>query len=364
MIKVLHIVYIMNRGGQETLVMNLLRNIDRQNVHFDILSLSHGRGDYDDEIVSLGSSVLHLSGKQSFFRDLVCFFRSHRDYDIIHIHNRHAYSVLLQMTAARLAGYRKFVVHSHSSDAPRKGLHMLCRWLLSFFRFEKVACSGLAARWLFGKAAKVRILRNGIDVDAFRFDMCARSAMRESLGIGNRRAVLHVGRFCEMKNHRFILEVFAELMKLDPDSVLLLAGEGELMEPMQALAVEKGIAGNVMFLGLRPDIPELMSAADVFLFPSIYEGLPLTLVEAQCSGLECHISDTISDESVISDLCHVHSLDTAPQEWARCILESCRKKDTPGNREAAPGAVISHGFDIRSVARELEDFYFIILRIG
>lgn len=201
--------------------------------------------------------------------------------------------------------------------------------------------------------APYQIINNAIDVAAYSYDPEKRIEMRQKLGLENELIVGHVGRFNPQKNHPFLLDIFAALPKKEPDAVLLLAGGGEDMTKIQAKAQILGIAERVRFLGVRSDVADLMQAMDVFVFPSLYEGLPVTMVEAQAAGLPCLISDKIPPECILTNgLVDVLPLSAEPKTWAATILE---KKNFP--RSDRRSEIAAHGFDITTEAVKLQKFY-------
>ena len=216
-------------------------------------------------------------------------------------------------------------------------------------------CGIDSGRWLYGAQNESRfiMLNNAIDAAAYTYDPAKRTDAWQRLGLGDELVVGHVGRFNPQKNHPFLLEIFTELLKKEPNAVLLLVGGGEDMPKMQAKTQALGIAGHVRFLGVRNDVAELMQAMDVFVFPSLYEGLPVTMVEAQAAGLPCVISDKVPPECILTDgLVDIMPLSVAPDAWAEKILE---KRDTP--RTDHRSEIAAHGFDITTEAVKLQEFY-------
>ena len=214
------------------------------------------------------------------------------------------------------------------------------------------ACGKDAGDWMFG-GAPFEIINNAIDVAVYAYNAEARSKIRAELELGDKLVIGHVGRFSPQKNHPFLLEIFAALLKKEPDAVLLLVGGGEDMPKMQVKAHALGIAEHVRFLGVRSDVADLMQAMDVFVFPSLYEGLPVTMVEAQAAGLPCVISDKVPPECILTDgLVDILPLSAEPETWAAKILE---KKNFP--RTDHRNEIAAHGFDITTEAIKLQEFY-------
>lgn len=360
--RVLHVVDSMNRGGQETLIMNIYRCIDRSCLQFDFLVSDTAPGDYDAEIRELGGRILFQpqSGKSIPHvtpllnaGKLYGFLKSVRkDYIAVHFHNHHAYSSLLQVVPARLAHMGNVILHSHNNSGPHPFVHRLVRPLLNSFRFIRFSCSDKASEWMYS-GREARMVRNGVLTENFRFNEPARSALRKELGLDGRKVILHVGRFTRQKNHGMLIDIFNAVHRLDSTAHLVLVGRGETedstIEKIRSLNLESAVS----VLGVREDIAELMSACDLFLLPSLHEGLPVVLVEAQANGIPVLCSDVITSESVLAENLLMLPLSASPEEWAACALELLRS----GHAAENCGEVAARGFDIKQVAMELQDFY-------
>lgn len=301
MLRVAQVMGQMNGGGVEAVVMNYYRNIDRDKVQFDFIVDSNSERIPLEEIEALGGRVFvvpqlkHLTQHQKALQDL---FGRER-WAIVHSH-RNALSVF-PLKVARNAKVPVRIAHSHSTSG--KGEHVrnaMKRSLRPFanrYPTHRFACSKHAGEWLFGKGASFEVIYNAIDLDAFAFDASVRAAERAALGIACDQLVLgHVGRFMTQKNHAFLFRAFARLCELRSDCVLVCAGEGELKRSLERLADDLGLSGRIRFLGQRSDIERLYQAFDVFVLPSIYEGLGLVAIEAQAAGLPCFVSDVCPDE--------------------------------------------------------------------
>ena len=353
-IRILHIVTYMGRGGLETMLMNYYRAIDRTKVQFDFLTHRDFRADYDDEIEALGGKIYRLPNLNPFGRSylgaLDRFFREHPEYRIVHSHLDCMSAIPLK--AAKKHGVPVRIAHSHSSRQDRDlkyPLKLLFKRRISGQATQLFACGKEAGKWMFG-TDDFRVLNNAIDAERYRFDPVVRQEVRRELGIpADAPVVGHVGRFMAPKNHCFLLRIFAEL----PDHArLLLVGDGELRAENEQLAEELGIRDRVIFAGLRSDVDRMLQAMDVFVFPSLYEGLPLSVIEAQAAGLPCLISDKVPIECKKTDLVSQIPLDASPAEWAETVLSAAEapRGDTLAQiREA--------GFDIRANAEWLQNYY-------
>ena len=357
-LRVLQVVTKMERGGLETFVMNMYRNIDRTRVQFDFLCHRDGRFAYDDEIEALGGRIYCVPRCNPldlrYLRTVDEFFVEH-SYRVVHSHINCMSA--LPLAAARRHGVTVRIAHSHSSRQDRDykyPLKLVCKRFIRREATDLFACSVEAGRWMFG-AGGFTVVHNAIDVDTYVFDEARRERVRAGLGIASSAPVVgHAGRFSPVKNHTFILEIFAELLRLRPDAILLLAGDGELRPDIERRAGRLGISDSVRFLGVRSDVPDLMRSMDAFLMPSIYEGLPLVLVEAQASGLPCVISDSIPHDcdlegSFIARL----SISSSAEQWAEALIEAFGKTV----RSDGANFVRKAGFDARETASWLQDFY-------
>lgn len=353
-IRMLHIVTYMGRGGLETMLMNYYRAIDRAKVQFDFLTHRDFRADYDDEIEALGGKIFRLPNLNPFSRSylgaLDRFFREHPEYRIVHSHLDCMSAIPLK--AAKKHGVPVRIAHSHSSRQDRDlkyPLKLLFKRSIPGQATQLFACGKEAGKWMFG-TDDFRVLNNAIDAERYRFDPVVRQEVRRELGIpADAPVVGHVGRFMAPKNHGFLLRIFAEL----PDHArLLLVGDGELLAENERLAEELGVRDRVIFAGLRSDVDRMLQAMDVFVFPSLYEGLPLSVIEAQAAGLPCLISDKVPIECKKTDLVTQIPLDASPAEWAEAVLSAA---------EAPRGDTLAQiretGFDIRANAEWLQNYY-------
>lgn len=356
-IRILHVVTYMGRGGLETMIMNYYRHVDRSQVQFDFLVHRDFRADYDDEIESLGGRIFRLpqlipwSG--SYNNALNRFFASHPEYKIVHVHQDCLSSVILK--AAKKQGVPVRIAHSHSSSQD-KNLKYLVKLFykrqIPVFATQLFACGKEAGDWMFG-GAPFHVINNAIDTRKYTYSPARSRNMRQQLGIREDAYVVgHVGRFNTVKNHTFLLDAFSELKKKNPDAVLLLVGEGDLRGEMEKKAATLGLKDSVIFTGMRTDVPDLMQAMDCFVFPSLYEGIPVTLIEAQASGLPCVISDAVPAESQKTTLVERIALTDGAAVWADQIL-----KHRGDVRPNTGSAIAEAGYDIVSNAQWLLNYY-------
>lgn len=363
-IRVLHVIGIMNRGGAETMIMNLYRHIDRSKVQFDFVENSREPAAFDEEILDLGGRIYrcpHYNGKKHFtyvkwWND---FFKAHpKEYPIVHGHLGSTAAIYLSI-AKKYGAYA--IAHSHSSGTD----HSLRSYLYQMMSYNTrnvadyfFACSEAAGKDRFGRKVisgdHYAVLNNAIDVNQFSYNSRVREVVRDELGIGqNQLVVSHIGRYTKEKNHEFILKIFSELRKLGLGARLLMIGDGTLRTHIMQMAEQASLSSDVIFTGVRSDVERLMQAMDVFVLPSLYEGLPVTMVEAQAAGLPCIISDKVPPECILTEgLVDVMPLSASPGAWAEKILA---KRAIPRTDRRAE--IAAHGFDITTEAVKLQEFY-------
>lgn len=357
-IRVLQVVTHMNRGGLETMLMNYYRNIDRNKIQFDFLTHrpENEKKDYDDEIRSLGGKIYHMPVlnpfSRSYMKALDDFFKEHKEYKIVHSHLDCLSAYPLKM--AKKNGVPVRIAHSHNTSQEKNLKYLIkdySKKQIPKYATHLFACGKEAGEWMFGKH-KFQIMNNAIDAKKFIYNEEVRKQKRQELGLENKFVIGHVGRFNLQKNHEFLIRCFKDFVKTNKDAVLILIGNGELQDKIKQQVKEYQIEDNVKFLGLREDISQLLQAMDVFVFPSLFEGLPVTLIEAQAAGLPCVISDMITDEIMITDSISKISLDGDIQKWNQMILKYKGMK-----RKNTMSEIVAHGFDIEKNARWLEEFY-------
>lgn len=333
-VRILHVVGGMDRGGVETWLMHILHHIDRDRYRMDFLVHTTKHCAYDDEIRALGCEIipcLHPSRPWRYARNFLRILRERTPYDVVHSHVHHFSGLVLKL--AHRAGVPARIAHSHNDTAsveararlPRRLYTRLTgRWIVRHATLG-LAASPRAAASLYGPSwggnPGRRILYYGIDLSPFRASP-DRAAVRQEMGIPTNAFVLgHVGRFCEQKNHTFLLEIASELAQNQPDMYLLLVGDGPLRPQIERKAAALRLAGRVIFAGVRPDVPRLMlGCMDAFVFPSCFEGLGLAVVEAQAAGLPCVISDVIpEDVDIVKPLIQRVDLGQPVSVWVRAL---------------------------------------------
>jgi len=344
-------------AGLEMMIMNLYRNLDRERFQFDFVVTDPGRSRFDGEIEARGGVIHRLPNRSrhplAYYWALKALLAG-QTYRIFHC-NTNSAGAFLDLLAAKRAGVPVRICHSHSSNCLLRGQHRLFKGLLPRVVTHRLACSAKAARWMFGRQAPdCTVLRNGIDLDRFRFDPAARDRIRRELPWPDPLLFGHVGNFQTIKNQTFVLDVFAEIVRRHPDAGLLLIGDGPERPRVQAKAAGLGLSASVRFLGNVANVHEYLQAMDGMIFPSRFEGFGLVLVEAQAAGLPVLASDVVPGEVALSDFIQFASLDAAPEAWAtRLLAQVAERRD----RGIGSQRVRQAGFDIREQAKWLEGFY-------
>jgi len=347
---------IMNRGGIESFMMNYFRYIDRKRVQIDFVVHGYEKGSYDEEIEQRGGKIYHVPTKSKhpiiYRRELKKIF-STGEYSIVHSHVDAMSCWILKM--AKQCNVPVRIAHSHNTDhlttnrvkyfineQARKNIHK--------YATHCFACSEAAGKWLFG-SIDFKVIPNAINLEKFRYDDTQREALRRELGIPADALVLgHVGRFDTQKNHVFLVRVFKEVSQINKEAVLLLIGEGWMEPQIRELARQEKLEDRVLFLGSRSDVNRLYNAMDCYVFPSLFEGLGVVLIEAQSNGLPCFVSDRVTKEV---DVTHtVKFLPLNEKAWIDALVGIKQTARLDTNKE-----IQNAGYDISSVAKDLEDLY-------
>ena len=355
--RVLQVVTIMNRGGIETMIMNHYRAIDRTKIQFDFLVHRQDRGDYDDEIDQLGGRIYRAFPIRpwkyiQYFKWLKDFFHQHHNYIAVHSHIHENSGFVFKY--ANLYNIKNLLCTSHIAIkfiVFKIIFRLYAKYYLNKYCSKRLACGDMAGKYLYGNKS-FTVIKNAINTSDFVFNKNIRNQIRAELGITNNFVIGNVARFSPQKNHKFILNLFKEFLSIDNNAILVLVGGGENEKDIKELAVQYGISGNIKFLGLRKDINRLLQSFDIFLFPSLYEGLPVSIIEAQAAGLPCILSDTIDSETAITSNVEFHSLNAPISEWTNAILDkkTFRRVDTTSE-------IVDAGYDVIQNAKLLYRLY-------
>lgn len=354
-IRVLHIVGAMYPGGYENFIMNLYENIDREKLQFDMVV--HGRkpNDYVEKIQSMGGRVYELPRlTKKPVKSLKMLYELVRknQYKAVIRHTPNALTVP-QLWAAKKAGAFT-ICHSHNETDPKKFLHKVGKLWIPFSVDDRFACSEKAGIWMFGKK-DYRVIHNAIDLNKFSYSPSKADQVKEEFGLQGKHIYGHIANFIASKNHMFLLEIYKKIAELDPKAVFFCLGEGDLRPEIEAKRKELQLEDRVILTGTRFDAENFMSAFGVLIFPSFFEGLPLTLIEAQAAGLQCLISDTITKDVVVSsDLIHAKSLEEDAESWARAAV--ALYQNPPVGRECQKESIRKAGYDVQELAEWFTEY--------
>lgn len=373
-IKILHVVGGMNVGGTETMLMNLYRKLNT-NVQFDFISYYDKDAYYDDEIRKLGGQVIRIDspnkiGMIKSIKNLCEAIKENGPYDAVHAHT--LFNCGVAMIAARLSGVRVRVSHAHTNldnngNIIRKIYIWCMRKTINLFSTDCIACSESAGKYLFGESItlskKYKLLPNYVDYKKY-LNCSDTKSVRQELGIKDDDIVVgHIGRFVEAKNHKFLLEVVSEMIILNNKVKLILAGDGELRKEIESYAEELGIKENVYFLGIRKDIDKILNNLDIFIFPSIYEGLGLVMIEAQSAGIPCLVSEAIQKEADLDiGLVKQINLNDKKELWIKEAFELIENKNK--NKKQILSAIKNKGYDLDNIINKLLEIYKLDLEMG
>ena len=353
-IRILHIVGAMYPGGMENFIMNLFRNIDRTRFQFDFIVHQQKDKDYTEEIEKLGGRVYLLPRlTRKPFSNLHRIRRLVREnhYPMVIRHTANAL-VAPQLLAAKSAG-AVTVCHSHNETDPQLRLHRIGQRLMRRAADIRLACSEKAGHWMYGDQS-FEVIHNAIDIPRFAYHESKAAKIREEFHLEGRHAYGNIANFIASKNHSYLLRIYREIIKLDPDAVCFCLGEGDLRPQIEEEIKELHLEKRVILTGIRGDVPDFMSALDVLVFPSRFEGLPLTLIEAQAAGLPSLISDTITGDVIVTEgIVQQLSIELDPKEWAeRAVLLAKEQSD----RTCPYESIAAAGYDIRQLVQWYQEF--------
>lgn len=361
-IRVLNFVPIMQPAGIENFIMNLYRNIDRTKIQFDFVVHSKKIGMYDEEIESLGGKIYRLDYKDNknfikYVRDLNKFFKEHNEYKIVHGNMQSMMPIYLKV--AKNHGVPIRIAHAHNSNYEKSAKGFILHILSKFSKYESninFACSDMAGKYLFGRKEYI-FIPNAIDTERFKYNEKSRNEIREKLKIDKDTLLIgHVGRFELQKNHERLIDIFKELLNTNENCKLILIGTGRLENKIKDKVDRLGIKDKVIFAGVKNNTEDYYSAMDLFLFPSLYEGLPVTGIEAQTSGLNCIMSNSITKETNILNQIEYIDLNKDNSVWVDSVLKNAKKINEMDRLESYK-KIRETTFDIKKNAENMENIY-------
>lgn len=360
-IRILHVLGKLDLAGTETFVMNIYRNINKSKLQFDFVVHGDEVGDYEKEIKDLGGNIYRVP-KYNVINNLEYkywwknFFKEHPQYKVIHCHIRSTASIILKVAKE----YKLITIaHSHSISNG-KGINAMIKNFnqrnINPFADYKLACSEKAGNWLFGEKEDFKVIKNAIPVEKFMFSNSKRGSFRKSYNIENKLVYGHIGRFTKEKNHLFLIESFKYISQKNSNAILMLVGRGPLEEKVKSKILSYGLTNKVIFLGLQEDISSFMSGIDIFIFPSLYEGLGIVLIEAQASGLPCFVSEKIPEEAMLTKLVTSYPIQNA-KEFANISEIKIDNRNYAENRKMYNKTIKDSGFDCIETSIYMENFY-------
>jgi len=367
-IRVAHVIGKMSFGGAETVVMNYYRNIDREKIQFDFIVLEESDLPCKDEIESLGGRIIIIPSYNkiaSHLKELKRVFKEN-NYHIVHSHINTL--SIFPLCIAKMCNIKTRIAHVHSTAGKAQPIRNIIKYILrpfsKIFSTDYFACTKYAGNWLFGKKTfmeKGIVINNAVDLEKFKYDENIRTELRKELKIENKFVIGHVGRFVKVKNQGFIVDIFNEIQKEKGNSILLFIGDkygstgdkhASTFDELKCKVKKLNLEGKVIFLPPRNDIHKIYQAFDLFLFPSLYEGLGMVLIEAQIAGLPCITSDAVPADAKISNLATFLSLSKTADYWSKKCIELSDVK-----RKSHVDEAKKNSFDIVEEAKKLEKIY-------
>lgn len=361
MVRILQAVNIMDRAGLETMLMNYYRHVDRDKIQFDFLTHRSQYGAYDEQIKKMGGQVYHAprlypNNYAQYFKYMKRFWKEHPEYSIIHSHIDAMSYFPLKSAKENKIPIR--IAHSHSSKLDRD-----IKFPIKYVALKHIdtvanvnfACGSVAGKFMFPNT-DFKVINNAIELDTFAFNEAKREAKRKELGLENQFVIGHVGRYCYIKNQTFLLNILKHVLQEKKNSHLLLIGQGEDQDKLKHKIHDLGIEDHVSLLIDRADVAELYQTMDIFVMPSLFEGLPVVGVEAQANGLPCIVSDRISKEIMLTNNITMMGLEEGAKQWASQILNCTQLRNGKARQELSKA-----GYDIEVEAPKLQKIYFELL---
>ena len=358
MIRVLHYGLDSKLGGIETYLYKLYTHIDRDEFQFDFLAVGDKEPCWYKEFTDMGSDFYRVTPRtKNLFKNRAELFKLFKEehFDIVHCHlNTLSYIAPVQVA---IKNRIPVIVHSRNAGASKSIisnlLHSINSAILPRNKITMLAVSNLAGTWLFGNNAKFKVINNGIDIEKYTYSEVGRNKVRKEFGLKNELIIVHLGAMRKQKNHMFLLDIFNEVLKIKPNSKLLLIGEGELKKEISNKIYKLRMEDNVILTGKRNDVCDILSAGDMFLFPSFFEGFPNAVLEAETTGLPCLISSEITNEVMINEDCYAMSLNVEAKAWADKLL-SIKLNE---NRKISSQNIKNQGYSVEDEIRRVVSIY-------
>lgn len=356
-------------AGIESVIMSLFRNFDLTKASVDIMASQNLTSFYDEEIKGLGGRKIitlteeYTSPAKRMVANRKAFKKAiiENQYDVVHLHMCNA-AAMIYGQIAKKHGVRVVVYHSHNTNLSTNNrlvktlVHNICKWRYEKYGDIYFSCSELASKWMFTNKAiknnKVILIKNAIDLKKFEFNPEVRKEYRKKMNLEDKFVVGHIGRFAVAKNHQFLIDIFKEIHELEPESILLLVGEGDDQPKIKDKVKQMGLEDYVIFYGITKDIPQMLWVMDAFVLPSFFEGNPVVGIEAQAASTRCFFADTITKMCKLTELVSYHSLKEPAKNWAKAIISSKSSAQKSTFEEMR-----NEGYDIKKVADDVLMIY-------
>ena len=348
--RIAHVITKMDVGGAETFIMNVYKNIDRSKYQFDFIVYNADEGEFDNEIKSLGGRIFHVASPgKNIFKYLREFYTvcKKEKFDVVHSHAHHFSGI--NSVIAKLVGVKVIISHSHTTISDNSGSILIKLYrkimtkLINRFSTNLLACSDEAAKALFKNCntKKITIVNNGIEISKFMKNNYSKEQCREKLGLPKDSYIIgNVGRFRNEKNHKFMINLFKYVNKRKSNTCLVFLGKGDLMKDIKQQVNKLGLDDNVIFLGMRQDVDIVLKAFDVFVFPSLYEGLGIAVIEAQASGLKCVVSDNVPKAVDLTGNVRFLSLNDNMEKWYDELIDNKNLNDIKNSLDSYDISVV------------------------
>lgn len=364
-VRILHVLGRLDYGGIESMLMNIYRKIDRSKIQFDFVIHTTEECDYSSEIIQLGGKIYsapkfngaNIKEYLSFWN---LFYKNNTSYKIVHGHMRSTASIYLLMAKRNKV---HTISHSHSTGSRGNFLERVAKGIMQvpikYFADYYFACSEEAAIWLYGKKIvskkQYKLLKNSIDLDKYEKNIGKKDKFKEQYSVDKNFVIGHVGSFTEPKNHKFIIDVFQEYIKIQENALLILIGDGHLKKEIKNNIDQMNLRKNVVFVGSVDNVHEYLKSMDVFIFPSLFEGLGIALIEAQAAGVKSIVSEKIPQEAIQTGIVEKVDLKCTPTEWANVIYSMSQKENV--DERAAIDDLRKADYDVKIEADKLQEFY-------
>lgn len=363
MIQVLCVTTKLQFGGVQSFLKNYAAGLKDYGVQYNFAVQTDVRQPLDDYFESLGCKIYHITSmtesKVGFMRDLFSLLRDHPEIQIVHSHLN--FANVYSLISAKLAGVKVRISHSHSNYEPKSFINDLIKKIIKLIGWKILAtdywaCGKEAGTWLYGNTNKVKVIKNAIDTEKFKYKDSIRKRIREELKIDGDFVWVNVGSFSKSKNHKFLLDIFSDCKKLNPNSKLILCGDGEQRDPIQSIIESKQLTDSVLLMGNVDNCQDYLFASDIFVFPSLFEGFPLSVAEAESTGLQCVLSKAIPVEVI--DFKYAVKIDDFDKDKWILAIDSFQKAPLKlTDRQVAVDGIKRKGLDLSEEVRKLAQLY-------